>query len=52
MAQVAALEAAAARAQQQMALLGEAGAALEARAAALEAAAAESGGCLATHQVG
>jgi hypothetical protein len=50
--QFAALEDGAAAAQQQMCALGEAGAALEARAAALEAAAAEAGGCIVTHQVG
>jgi len=49
--QVQALEQATGTAQQQMVALGEAGAALEVRAAALEAAAAEASGCLATHQV-
>jgi hypothetical protein len=49
--QVEALEQGAAEAQQQMAALGAAGAALEGRAAALEAATAEAGGCIATHQV-
>lgn len=44
------LEAAASEARSQMTSLAEAGASLEARAAALEAAAAEAGGCLSTHQ--
>jgi hypothetical protein len=46
-----ALEEASTSAQQQIAALGEAGAALEGRAIALEAAAAETGGCITSHQV-
>lgn len=45
------MEAGLSSAQQQMVALGRAGAALETRAGALESAAAEASGCLATHQV-